>query len=201
MDSCRCKQWLCQQSWCIHRQERRQHRKRTWGICSKVANCCSTSLVSSYLLWQFLFFCKPTACLLWSGLYGCGTLGTNRKGCPQELQKKTKKGLQNRGDYITYQHNSLTVSLWQDNKPVVVIATNSDFTSTESVPRKQWDGSTQLFPCPTSVFLYNKYMGGINTNDQLNGYYHVKLKCRKYYKYIFWWLGNHQQLHTVQTLH
>ena len=54
MDGCRCKQWLWQQSWCIHRQERRQHWKRTWGICSKVTNCCSTSLVLSYLLWQFL---------------------------------------------------------------------------------------------------------------------------------------------------
>ncbi len=25
-------------------------------------------------------------------------------------------------------------------------------------------------------------------NDQLRGYYHVRLKCRKYYKYLFWFL-------------
>ena len=42
--------------------------------------------------------------------------------------------------------------------------------------------------CPQSVSLYNKYMGGVDHNDQLRGYYHVRLKCRKYYKYIFWFL-------------
>ena len=31
-------------------------------------------------------------------------------------------------------------------------------------------------------------MGGVNRNDQLRGYYHVRLKCHKYYKYIFWCL-------------
>ena len=31
-------------------------------------------------------------------------------------------------------------------------------------------------------------MGGVDTNYQLRGYYHVRLKCRKYYKYIFWFL-------------
>ena len=30
--------------------------------------------------------------------------------------------------------------------------------------------------------------GGVDHNDQLCGYYHVRLKCRKYYKYIFWFL-------------
>ena len=31
-------------------------------------------------------------------------------------------------------------------------------------------------------------MGGVDDNDQLRGYYHVRLKCRKLYKYIFWFL-------------
>ena len=31
-------------------------------------------------------------------------------------------------------------------------------------------------------------MGGVDQNDQLRGYYNVRLKCRKYYKYIFWFL-------------
>ena len=34
--------------------------------------------------------------------------------------------------------------------------------------------------------LYNKYMGAVDTNDQLRGYHHVRLKCRKFYKYVFW---------------
>ena len=42
-----------------------------------------------------------------------------------------------------------------------------------------------MFPvyCPV-----NKHMGGVDNNDQLRGYYHVRLKCRKYYKYVFWFL-------------
>ena len=56
--------------------------------------------------------------------------------------------------------------------------------------RKRKDGSRQSYSCPTSVALYNQNMGGVDHNDQLRGYYHVRLKCRKYYKYmyIFWFL-------------
>ena len=36
--------------------------------------------------------------------------------------------------------------------------------------------------------LYNLYMGGVDLGDQLWGYYHVRLKCTKNYKYIFWFL-------------
>ena len=36
--------------------------------------------------------------------------------------------------------------------------------------------------------LYNTYMGGVDRNNQLRGYYHVRLKCRKFYRYIFWFL-------------
>ena len=32
------------------------------------------------------------------------------------------------------------------------------------------------------------YMGGVDHGDQLRGYYHVRLKNRKYYKYIFLFL-------------
>ena len=31
-------------------------------------------------------------------------------------------------------------------------------------------------------------MGGVDRNDQIRGYYHVRLKTKKYYKYIFWFL-------------
>ena len=31
-------------------------------------------------------------------------------------------------------------------------------------------------------------MGGVDHSDQLRGYYNVRMKCRKSYKYIFWFL-------------
>ena len=69
---------------------------------------------------------------------------------------------------------------------VTVEATNCDPTVQEQVSRKQKDGTSIQVKSPQSVVLYNKYMGGVDHNDQLRGYYHVCLKCRKYYKYIFW---------------
>ena len=123
-----------------------------------------------------------------AGLYSCGTLRTNRKGFPEALKVPAKKGFKERGESKTYQKGNLTVSVWQDNRPVVVIATNSDPTTNEIVTRKKRDGTSATYPCPMSVAQYNKYMGGVDHNDQLRGYYHVRLKCRKYYKYIFWFL-------------
>ena len=34
----------------------------------------------------------------------------------------------------------------------------------------------------------NNDLGGVDKNDQLREYYHVRLKIRKYYKYLFWML-------------
>ena len=45
-----------------------------------------------------------------------------------------------------------------------------------TVLRKQIYGTRIELPSPTSLFLYNKYMGGVDLNDQLRGYYHVRLK-------------------------
>lgn len=124
--------------------------------------------------------------LLKDGLYGCGTIRTNRKGFPDSLKILAKKGLGERGKNKTYQCGQLTATVWQDNKPVPVVATNSDPTTSMEVLRKNKDGSRVQVPCPQSVALYNKFMGGVDRNDQLRGFYNVRLKCRKFYKYVFW---------------
>lgn len=126
--------------------------------------------------------------LLRVGLYGCGTLRSDRKGFPKDLKPLVKKGLGQRGEFRVKQDKNLTISLWQDNRPVVVIATNSDPSQTTTVARKGRDGSTSSIPCPLSVNLYNKFMGGVDRNDQVRQYYSIRLKGRKYYKYIWWFL-------------
>ena len=105
------------------------------------------------------------------GLYGCGTLRTNRKGFPITLKDVAKNGLGERGKSQTEQYKNLTVSVWQDNRPVCVAASNSDPTTSESVKRKKRDGSHDTFSCPQAVYLYNRYMGGVDRNVQLRGYY------------------------------
>ena len=50
------------------------------------------------------------------------------------------------------------------------------------------DGSRTSIPCPSSIFLYNKYMSGVDNNDQPRGYYSVRTKGKKSYKYIWWFV-------------
>ena len=143
-----------------------------------------------HLYFDNFFFIQLLLDLLKSGLYGCGTTRTNRKGFPVALKPLAKKGLGERGRSRTYQYGNITATVWQDNKPVPVIASNGDPTIQTEVLRKGKDGSRVQVICPQSVALYNTYMGGVDHNDQLRGYYNVRLKCRKFYKYIFWFLFN-----------
>ena len=49
---------------------------------------------------------------------------SSRKGFPTELKPVVKKGMKERGESKTYQHENLTVCAWQDNKTVLVAANN-----------------------------------------------------------------------------
>ena len=40
--------------------------------------------------------------------------------------------------------------------------------------------------CPDAVVLYNQYMAGVDKGDQCRQYYRIRIKCVKYYKYLFW---------------
>ena len=122
------------------------------------------------------------------GLYGCGTLRSNRKGFPDQLKSKVKKGLKERGDSEVVQCGNYTVYLWQDTRPVLVISSNSQANETVNINRKKKDGSIISVKCPHAIALYNKYMGGVDLNDQIRKYYHIRLKSKKYYKYLFWFL-------------
>ena len=82
----------------------------------------------------------------------------------------------------------MSASAWMDRKVVMVMSTNCQPLSHSTVHRKQRDGSSLEVPCPESVILYNKYMGGVDRGDQLRGYYRCRSRSRKFYKYIFFFL-------------
>ena len=50
------------------------------------------------------------------------------------------------------------------------------------------NGTRTTIPCPSFVTTYNKYMGGVDRNDQLRQHYSVRLKGRKCYKYVWWFM-------------
>ena len=89
--------------------------------------------------------------LLKLGVYGCGTMRGDRKGCPDGLQAVAKKGCTERGQSKTWQSGNFTVSVWQDSKPVVVAASNSDPLAKMSVTRKQKDGTRINVAAPLNV--------------------------------------------------
>ena len=57
------------------------------------------------------------------------------------LQAVVKKGFTERRQSQTWQYNNVIVSVWQDTKPIVVAATNSDPLTSTTVTRKQRDGT------------------------------------------------------------
>ena len=108
------------------------------------------------------------------GIYTCGTLRANCLHFPKDLKPTAKKGLKNRGDSETRQAGNLVVTVWQDNRPVTILSTNSQATTPQSVQRRQKDGTRKDVSCPEAIILYNKYMGGVDKGDQLRGYYNVR---------------------------
>ena len=125
--------------------------------------------------------------LLGDKVYACGTYNHTRKCYPKDLTPIAKSGLKQRGEYRYRQQGNLLVSLWQDTKTVSVLSTNQS-PSEVTVRRRQKDSTRIEVPCPLAIKIYNLFMGGVDKNDQLRGYYSVRTKSRKSYKYIFWFI-------------
>ena len=147
----------------------------------------------NYHVYADNFFTSPQLFLdlLGQGIYACGTIRQHRKGFPSELKRYVKSGLPTRGDSICLQsskHTNLVACVWQDTKPVSVISTNAQSVPLSSVYRKQQNGTKKEYSCPEAVLQYNKFMGGVDMNDQLREYYSVRTKTRKNYKYLFWFV-------------
>ena len=89
---------------------------------------------------------------------------------------------------VTWLTGKRVTTVWMDNKVVSLLSTNSQPAECATIGRKQTNGTKIDIPCPIQVIRYTENMVGVDRNDQLRQYYMVRLKSRKYYKYIFWYL-------------
>ena len=121
-------------------------------------------------------------------IYACGTYNSTRKCYPRDLKGKAKSGLGSRGSTEYRQDGNLLVTLWQDTKTVSVLSTNCQPHCEITVSRRQKNGNRVDVLCPEAIRLYNQFMAGVDKNDQMRGYYSVRTKSTKCYKYIFWFI-------------
>lgn len=73
---------------------------------------------------------------------------------------------------------------WIDKKPVFAAGTYTTAPPQQlpEINRKQKDGSIQKVTCPLIISAYNKYMGGVDKNDQMKSYYTIPVSGKK------WWI-------------
>ena len=87
--------------------------------------------------------------------------------------------------------NKVHCFLWKDCKLVGFVETFCGDTDQTTVTHKLGDGSRIMVNCPTSVKLYNQYMGGVDLADQLRNTYTCSHKsAHKWYMRLFWLFRN-----------
>ena len=109
-----------------------------------------------------------------------GILSINSKGIPEEAicaYKEMSKSNIPRGTGVYVRDGSNVCAIWKDTKCLTVLSNKHCGHSECTIQRNSKDSSSHHVkadvPIPSSIFHYNKYMGGVDTSDQLIKYYNV----------------------------
>lgn len=123
-------------------------------------------------------------CLLDKGMFGTGTLMTNRfkQG---KLLKKDKTLKRGDSDQLVGVDGSkkrpIVVTKWMDNKSILLASTCCGKEPHNIVRR--WHKSSNSYKdvsCPAVVSMYNQNMGGVDVLDQGMEYYRTYFKTKKW---------------------
>lgn len=105
--------------------------------------------------------------------YCTGTLNSKRTNNPKELlAKKFKKG-----ETAAVYSNHVMVGKWKDKRDVLYISNEHGNEMVEYVDKRN---RTKEKPAP--IFHYNKNMGGVDHQDQMNSYYPCDRKTLRWFK-------------------
>jgi hypothetical protein len=77
--------------------------------------------------------------------------------------------------------------MWNDTKTFRVIS-NYHGSDLVEVQRKQKNGSNKMKTCPKAFADYGKYMGGVDTANQLRSYYERDRRSKKWWHRLFYFL-------------
>ena len=119
-------------------------------------------------------------------MHAVATLQLDRsRKCPVSSERDLKKkGWRTMEEFVDSSKNLVVVS-WYDNRCVLTI---SNFIGKEPVEECKWydkkQKETVYLPCPASVGLYNKFMGGVDKADMLLALCKTKCKTSKWYHRI-----------------
>lgn len=131
--------------------------------------------------------------------YGSGTIRTNRKHFPKDIQpvrgEKTDRG------HMKFMHYGvLTAVCWKDRKDIFALSTYVRDSKT-TVKRRGEDGSRCDVDCPEIICDYNQFMGGVDLTDQYICYYAVGRKNMKWWRKVFWRMIDHAIINAYVVYH
>ncbi|EDO31061.1 predicted protein [Nematostella vectensis] len=95
------------------------------------------------------------------------------KGLPGRTERRRCDKNLRRGESIFHQKGNVVFTIWKDKKAVAFISTQCEAKGTETVNRRQKDGSIVKVDFLPVVTIYNKFMGGVDKADQYWQYYEV----------------------------
>ncbi|KAF0688035.1 piggyBac transposable element-derived protein 4-like, partial [Aphis craccivora] len=115
--------------------------------------------------------------LLLKQTYCTGTLRMNRKNNPKEVTSKKLKT----GELISkYTNDGICVFKWKDKREVLGLSTEWK-ADLENVKNRKGDEKEK----PVPIINYNKFMSGVDRQDQMLSYYPCERKTLRWYKKVF----------------
>ena len=160
------------------------------GLCTRVVlellagfedsglNLYTDRFYTSPALYKHLYYC---------GINACGTCVSSRSEFPSKALKISNL---NRGTFRTRCNGPLVATSWVDKKVIYFLTTlhPARCSSPQYVPHRLSDGTRPDFECPPLLEDYTAFMRGVDRADQLQSYYNIGRRSRKWWRRVFFYI-------------